>query len=136
MNLDEAREFIREHHDAVLLTYRRDGSPQMSPITCNVDPAGHVVVSTRETALKTKNLRRDPRLSLCVVSQGFYGDWIQVDGVAEVVSLPDAMEPLVDYYRSLRGEHPDWDDYRAAMVRDRRVIVRITIERAGPDRSG
>jgi PPOX class probable F420-dependent enzyme len=86
--------------------------------------------------VKTKNLRRDPRVSLCVVSQGFYGEWIQVDGIAAVVSLPDAMELLVDYYRSLRGEHPDWDDYRAAMTRDQRVIVRIAPERAGPDRSG
>jgi PPOX class probable F420-dependent enzyme len=136
MNPETALEFIREHHDAVMFTYRRDGSPQMSPITCNVDSDGFVVVSTRETALKTKNLRRDPRVSLCVVSQGFYGEWIQVDGTAEVIALPDAMERLVDYYRSLRGEHPDWDDYRAAMTRDRRVIVRITVERAGPDRSG
>ena len=136
MDVDDALDFIREQHEAVMLTYRRDGSPQMSPITCNVDADGRVVVSTRETALKTKNLRRDPRVSLCVVTDGFYGDWIQVDGTAEVVSLPDAMEPLVDYYRTTAGEHPDWDDYRAAMVRDQRVIVRITPERAGPDRSG
>jgi PPOX class probable F420-dependent enzyme len=131
-----ALEFIRGHHQAVLLTYRRDGAPQLSPIACNVDADGRVVVSTRETALKTKNLRRDPRVSLCVLTDGFYGEWIQVDGTADVVSLPDAMEPLVDYYRSTAGEHPDWDDYRAAMVREQRVIVRITVERAGPDRSG
>jgi PPOX class probable F420-dependent enzyme len=136
MNLDAARAFIREHHEAVMLTYRSDGSPQMSPITCNVDHDGHVIVSTRETASKTKNLRRDPRVSLCVLSKGFYGDWIQVDGRAEVVSLPDAMELLVDYYRTTAGEHPDWDDYRAAMERERRVMVRITLERAGPDRAG
>jgi PPOX class probable F420-dependent enzyme len=136
MNLGAALDFVREHHDAVMFTYRRDGSPQMSPITCNVDAEGFILVSTRETAVKTKNLRRDPRVSLCVVSQGFYGEWIQVDGIAAVVSLPDAMELLVDYYRSLRGEHPDWDDYRAAMTRDQRVIVRIAPERAGPDRSG
>jgi PPOX class probable F420-dependent enzyme len=136
MNLGADLDFVREHHDAVMFTYRRDGSPQMSPITCNVDAEGFILVSTRETAVKTKNLRRDPRVSLCVVSQGFYGEWIQVDGIAAVVSLPDAMELLVDYYRSLRGEHPDWDDYRAAMTRDQRVIVRIAPERAGPDRSG
>ncbi len=136
MELDAARAFIREHHNAVLATRRVDGSPQLSPITCNVDPAGSVVVSTRETALKTKNVRRDARVSLCVLSDQFYGDWIQIDGTAEIVSLPDAMELLVDYYRSLRGDHPDWDDYRAAMTRDRRVIMRITLERAGPDHSG
>jgi PPOX class probable F420-dependent enzyme len=136
MNLDDALAFVREQHDAIMLTHRRDGSPQMSPIACGVDADGKIVVSTRETALKTKNLRRDRRVSLCVITHGFYGDWIQVDGTAEIVSLPDAMERLVDYYRSLRGEHPDWDDYRAAMVREQRVIVRITPERAGPDRSG
>jgi PPOX class probable F420-dependent enzyme len=136
MNLDDARAFIREHHQAVMLTYRGNGSPQLSPVACNVDADGRVVVSTRETALKTKNLRRDPRASLCVLTDGFYGEWIQVDGTAEVVSLPDAMELLVDYYRTTAGEHPDWDDYRAAMERERRVMVRITLERAGPDRAG
>src|SRR3954452_10795015 len=136
MQLDDALAFIREQHEAIMLTYRGDGSPQLSPITCNVDGDGHIVVSTRETALKTKNLRRDARVSLCVVSKGFYGPWIQVDGTAEVVSLPDAMELLVDYYRTTAGEHPDWDDYRAAMERDRRVIVRVTPVRAGPDQSG
>ena len=89
-----------------------------------------------KTAMKTKNLRRDPRVSVSVVSRGFYGDWIQVDGRVEIISLPEAMDHLVDYYRTLRGEHDDWDDYRAAMVREQRVIVRITPERAGPDRSG
>jgi PPOX class probable F420-dependent enzyme len=136
MEIDDALAFIREQHEAVMLTSRRDGAPQLSPVACNVDADGRIVVSTRETALKTKNLRRDPRVSLCVLSKGFYGTWIQVDGRAEVVSLPDAMEPLVEYYRTTSGEHPDWDDYRAAMVRDQRVIVRITPERAGPDRAG
>ena len=136
MNLDDARAFVREHHHAVLLTYRGDGSAQMSPVACNVDADGRVVISTRETALKTKNLRRDSRASLCVMTDGFFGDWIQVDGTAEVVSLPDAMELLVEYYRTTAGEHPDWDDYRAAMEREQRVMVRITPERAGPDRSG
>lgn len=136
MDLDLARSFIREHHHAVMATRRRDGSPQLSPVACNVDAAGFVVVSSRETALKVANVRRDPRVSLCVLSDGFFGEWIQVDGTATVVSLPEAMEPLVDYYRSTAGEHPDWDDYRAAMVRDRRVLVRMEITRAGPDRHG
>jgi PPOX class probable F420-dependent enzyme len=95
-----------------------------------------VVVSTRETAMKTKNLRRDPRASLCVMSDGFYGQWVLVEGRAVVVSLPEAMDGLVEYYRRVAGEHPDWDDYRAAMERERRVLLRISIDRAGPDRSG
>jgi PPOX class probable F420-dependent enzyme len=136
MDIDRALDFVREHHHAVMQTYRRDGSPQMSPIACNVDADGLIVVSTRETAMKTTHLRRDPRVALCVLSDGFFGDWIQIEGTAEIVSLPEAMEGLVDYYRTTSGEHPDWDDYRAAMVRDQRVIVRITPERAGPDRAG
>jgi len=136
MDLDAAREYIRSHHHAVMATTRADGRPQMSPVACGVDADGNVVVSTRETALKTANLRRDPRVSLCVFTDEFFGEWVQVDGAATVVSLPDAMEPLVDYYRSVAGEHPDWGEYRTAMERDRRVIVKIALERAGPDRSG
>ena len=137
MDLDDARDFIRQHHNAVLATRRRDGAPQMSIIACNVDGDGRVVVSTRETAVKTKNLRRDARASVLVLPEnGVYGRWIQVDGTATVLSLPDAMEPLVDYYRTTAGEHPDWDDYRAAMERERRVLVRIELERAGPDAAG
>jgi len=136
MNVEEARQFVREQHNAVLATRRRDGSPQMSPVTCSVDDEGMVVISTRETAVKVKNIRRDPQVSLCVMADRFYGSWVQIDGTAGIVSLPDAMEGLVDYYRSLRGDHPDWDDYRAAMERDRRLLLRVTIERAGPDASG
>ncbi len=95
-----------------------------------------MLISTRETAIKTKNLVRDPRASLCVMNDSFYGEWVQAEGTAEVVHLPEAMELLVDYYRRVSGEHPDWDEYRAAMVTDQRVIVAITLSRAGPDRSG
>ena len=136
MDFDVAREFIAANHHAVLATHRRDGRPQLSPVACGVDADGRVVVSTRETAVKTKNARRDPNVSLCVLPDAFFGGWVQVEGRAEVVSLPDAMEPLVDYYRSISGEHPDWDEYRAAMEQERRVILRIQIERAGPDTSG
>ena len=136
MNLDEARQFLRENHRTVLSTFRADGRPQLSPVAAAVDADGRAIVSSRETAFKVKNLRRDPRASLCVVADNWYGGWVQVDGTASVVSLPDAMELLVDYYRSVAGEHPDWDDYRAAMERERRVMVRIELERAGPDRQG
>jgi PPOX class probable F420-dependent enzyme len=101
-----------------------------------VDAEGRVMISTRETAIKTKNVRRDPRVSLCVFTDGFYGPWAQVEGTAEVISLPDAMEFLVEYYRRVSGEHPDWPDYRAAMIRDQRVIIRFPITRAGPTISG
>jgi PPOX class probable F420-dependent enzyme len=136
MDLDEAREVVREQHRAVLATIRDDGTPQMSPVLVAVDDAGRVLVSTREPAMKVRNLRRDPRLWLCVLPDSFFGRWVQVEGRAEIVSLPDAMDGLVDYYRRISGEHEDWDDYRAAMERERRVLLRVTLTRAGPDRSG
>ena len=136
MDLDQARSFLREHHRAVLATSRTDGTPQLSPVLVGLDGEGRATVSTRETAMKTLNARRRPHVWLCVLSDGFHGDWIQVEGQAEIVSLPDAMQPLVDYYRRISGEHPDWDDYRAAMIRDRRVLVRFAIERAGPNLQG
>jgi PPOX class probable F420-dependent enzyme len=136
MDVDRARAFVRENHRAVLATRRANGEPQLSPVLCAVDAGGRLLVSTREPAMKARNVRRDRRVSLCVLNDGFFGDWIQVDGTAEVVSLPEAMELLVDYYRAVSGEHPDWDEYRAAMERERRVALRIDIDRAGPDRSG
>lgn len=136
MDLERAREFMRVHHRAVLATTRSDGLPQLSPVTVGVDDVGRVVISTRETAVKTKNLARDPRASLCVMNDQFYGEWVQAEGTAEIIHLPEAMDLLVDYYRKVSGEHPDWDDYRSAMTREKRVIVAITLSRAGPDRSG
>jgi len=136
MDIDQAREFLRAQHRAVLATYKSDGSAQLSPVTVGVDGEGRAIISTRETAVKTRNLMRDPRAALCVITERFFGDWVLVEGRTEIVHLPDALEPLVDYYRGISGEHPDWDDYRAAMVRDRRVLLRITIERAGPTYMG
>jgi PPOX class probable F420-dependent enzyme len=136
MDVSEALDFVRQHHRGVLATRRADGRPQLSVIVAAVDDADRVVISTREPAMKTRNVRRDPRVSLLVFTDDFFGPWVQLDGPATVVSLPDAMEPLVDYYRRLSGEHPDWDDYRAAMERDRRVLLQIRVEQAGPDRAG
>jgi PPOX class probable F420-dependent enzyme len=136
MDLGQAADFLRTHHRAVLATTRADGRPQLSPVLCAADDEGRVLISTREMALKTRNLRRNPHASLCVFTDGFFGEWVQADGDAVVISLPAAMDLLVDYYRRVAGEHSDWADYRAAMVRDRRVIVRITLSRAGPNVSG
>ncbi len=136
MELDEARAFLRDHHHGVLSTFRSDGMPQLSPVTVGLDAEGLAVISTREPAYKVRNLRRDPRASLCVFPDQFYGQWVQVEGKASIVSLPAAMDLLVDYYRRVAGEHPDWDDYRTAMQRERRCLVRISLDRVGPNVSG
>lgn len=136
MNKDEVRKFLSGNHRAVLATSRRDGRTQMSPVLAVLDGQGWAVISSRETAYKVRNLRRDPRASLCILNDGFFGEWAYVEGSAEIVSLPEAMDGLIDYYRRGAGEHDDWDDYRAAMERDRRVLIRIPIEQAGPTKSG
>jgi len=136
MDLDEARAFVAQNSHTVLTTLRKDGTPQLSPVDVAVADDGTVVISSRETAYKVKNLRRDPRAWLCVLTPQFYGQWVQLEGTVEIQSLPDAMEPLVGYYRRLSGEHPDWEDYRAAMVRDQRCLIRVSVTRAGPDRQG
>jgi len=136
MDVDAALEYLRSNHRAVMATTRADGTTQMTPITVGVDGDGRVVVSSRVTAYKVRHLRALPYAAICAFPDTFFGDWVQVEGPVEIVPLPEAMEPLVDYYRRISGEHPNWDDYRAAMERDRRVILRMTVERAGPTVSG
>jgi PPOX class probable F420-dependent enzyme len=136
MDVDATLEFLRANHRAVIATTRADGTTQMSPITVGVDAEGRVVVSSRETAYKVRHLQALPYAAICAFSDHFFGEWVQVEGPVEIASLPEAMEPLVDYYRDISGEHPDWDEYRAAMEADRRVLLRMTVERAGPTVSG
>ena len=136
MEISEALDFLREHHRGVLATSRQDGKPAMSPVAAAVDDDGRVIISSRETAYKVQHLRARPHAAFCGFTDGFYGPWVQVEGQAEIVSLPDAMELLVDYYRRVAGEHPDWDDYREAMAREQRVVIRIGVERAGPTVQG
>ena len=130
MDLEQARGFLKEHHRTVLITRRANGGVQASPVLAGLNGEGVAIISTSEDTAKVRNLRRDPQATLCVMNDRFFGDWVQAEGTAEIVSLPEAMDLLVDYYRRLAGEHPDWDDYRAAMVRDRRCLIRITIDRA------
>jgi PPOX class probable F420-dependent enzyme len=132
MDAAEALAFARNNPRGVLATMKRDGTPQLSPVLVSVDSQDRLVISTRESAMKTLNVRRDPRAWLCVLNAGFFGDWAQLSGDVEIVSLPEALEPLVEYYRSISGEHPDWDDYRAAMIKQGRCLIRITPTQAGP----
>ncbi|HZY76161.1 MAG TPA: PPOX class F420-dependent oxidoreductase [Jatrophihabitantaceae bacterium] len=133
---DGLLEFIRPRHQLVLIARRRDGSPQASPVTGGVDAAGRIVISTYPERAKAVNLRRDPACSVLVLSDDFGGAWVQVDGTAEVLDLPEALEPLVEYYRAISGEHPDWNEYRAAMRAQGKSLIRITPERWGPVATG
>jgi PPOX class probable F420-dependent enzyme len=133
---DALLEFVRPRHRATLVTTRKDGRPQVSPVTCGVDEAGRVVISTYPQRAKVANLRRDPRATLLVHSDEWDGPYVQLDGTAEVIDLPDSVEPLVDYFRSISGEHPDWDEYRQAMRDQGKSLVRVTIERWGPIATG
>lgn len=134
MDLEKAVDFVRSNHRAVMAT-RSPGRVHQSPVLVGVAADGRLVVSSRETAYKTKQLRADPWVQLCVLPDAFFGDWVYVEGEAEVVSLPDAMELLVEYYRDISGE-TDWDEYRASMEREQRVALLVTPTRAGPDRQG
>ncbi|HEV3382731.1 MAG TPA: PPOX class F420-dependent oxidoreductase [Trebonia sp.] len=136
MEIQKALDYVRTHHKTVVATLKKDGTPALSPVTAAVDDSGRVVISTRQTAYKVAHVRRDPRVWLCVLPDEFFGQWIQIEGRAEIVGLPEAMDSLVDYYRKVSGEHPDWDDYRAAMTSEQRCLLRITVAKAGPDVQG
>jgi PPOX class probable F420-dependent enzyme len=129
-------DFVRPRHHFVLITHRADGSPQASPVTGGVDDEGRLVVSTYPERAKVTNVRRDPHVSVLVLSDDFGDAWVQVDGDCEVLDLPDALDPLVDYYRAISGEHPDWDEYREAMLRQGKSLLRITPVRWGPVATG
>jgi PPOX class probable F420-dependent enzyme len=133
---DELLEFVRARHHVVLSTTRADGHPQFSPVAAGIDAEGRLVVSTYPERAKVKNVRRTPYASACVLSNEWNGPWVQVEGPAAVLDLPEALEPLVEYFRCISGEHPDWDEYRAAMQRQGKSLVRMTIERWGPIATG
>ena len=136
VDLDGLLDFVRARHRAVLLTRRTDGSPQASPLTCGVDDSGRIVMSTYPERAKARNARRAPEVSVLVLSDEWDGPWVQVDGTAEVLDVPEAVEPLVEYYRNIAGEHPDWAEYRQAMVRQGKSLIRVTPTRWGPVATG
>jgi PPOX class probable F420-dependent enzyme len=129
-------EFLRPRHHGILMTRRVDGTPQSSPVTIGVDAEGRIVTATYPQRAKVRNVRRDARVSMCVLSDEWNGPWVHVDGRAEVIDLPDAVEPLVEYFRVISGEHSDWDEYREAMRRQGKCLIRITIDRWGPVATG
>lgn len=133
---EQLLEFVRPLHKVTLVTFRKDGRPQLSPVSGGVDDEGRVVISTYPQRAKTANLKRDPRASVLFHGDDWDDAYVQVDGTAEVIDMPDAVEPLVDYYRSIAGEHPDWDEYREAMVKQGKSLIRVSIERWGPIATG
>jgi PPOX class probable F420-dependent enzyme len=133
---DRLVEFLRPRHRVILVTTRADGRPQTSPVTAGVDGEGRVVISTYPQRAKVRNIRRNAAVSLCVLSDEWNDPWVHVDGTAEVLDLPDSVEPLVEYFRSISGEHPDWDEYREAMRRQGKSLIRVTPERWGPIATG
>ena len=128
--------FVRPRHHLLLVTTRSDGRPQVSPVSGGVDEQGRIVISTYPDRAKTRNAERDPRVSICVLSDEWDGPWVQVDGTAEVLHMPEAEDALVDYFRCIAGEHPDWDEYRAAMRLQGKSLIRVTPERWGPLATG
>ncbi|MFJ9554661.1 PPOX class F420-dependent oxidoreductase [Nocardiopsis sp. NPDC101807] len=136
VDLDGLLEFARPRHQGLLITRRADGGPQASPVTCGVDTEGRIVVSTYPERAKARNAGRDPKVSIVVLSEDFDGPWVQIDGDAEVIDGEEAVEPLVEYFRVISGEHPDWDEYREAMRRQGKALVRITPRRWGPVATG
>lgn len=136
MNPDRARKFLADNHRAVLVTHRADGRLQASPVLVGVDGEGWATISSRETAFKVQNLRHDPRATLCVFTDGFFGDWVQIEGAARIMSLPAAMDGLMQLYRSIAGEHPDWDDFRRVMRDEKRLLIRVPLDIVGPTHHG
>jgi PPOX class probable F420-dependent enzyme len=129
-------EFIRSRHRGILITTRSDGRPQSSPVACGVDLDGRIVVSTYPSRAKAGNARRNPDVSFCVLSDDWDGPYVHIDGTAEVLDMPDALDGLVEYYRCIAGEHPDWDEYRTAMARQGKSLIRVSIDRWGPIATG
>lgn len=138
VDLNELLDFVRPRHQMILVTTRRDGSPQLSPVTGGVDEPGRIVISSYPERAKLHNLRREPRASVLVLSDDFGGAWLQVDGTAEVLDMPspEAEDGLVEYFRCISGEHSDWDEYRAAMRTQGKSLIRVTPKRWGPIATG
>jgi PPOX class probable F420-dependent enzyme len=132
----ELNEFLSGRHRAMLVTTRASGGNQLSPVTCGIDGEGRLVVSTYPSRAKVANIRREQSVSVLVISDDWDGPWVQLDGLAEVLDLPEALDGLVDYYRCIAGEHPDWDEYREAMSKQGKCLIRVTIERWGPVATG
>jgi len=137
MEIADVQKFLAANHRGVLVAQKRDGWPQMTLVSPAIDSQGRAIITSRETTYKVKNIRRDPRVSLVVFGEQFHGSrYVQIHGTAEIVALPEAMDSLIHWHRQVKGEHPNWDEYRERMREERRVVLRINIEKVGPSRRG
>jgi len=135
MDIAEVQKFVAENHRGVLVARKRDGWPQLTLVTPAVDAEGRVIVHSRAAAFKVKNIQREPRVSMLVMGEQFSGSlYVQLHGTAEVVAQPEAMDLLVYWHRQVRGEHPNWQEYREKMKEEQQVVIRIKIEKVNASR--
>jgi PPOX class probable F420-dependent enzyme len=133
MELSDARKFVKEHHHGVLVARKKDGSLQITLVSPVVDAVGNVILTARDSTYKVKNIKRDPRISLLVFGEQFHGsNYIQIDGKAEVIEHPQAMDLVLDWHRQIRGLPEDWDALKKKTLSEGRIAIRITIEKVGP----
>jgi PPOX class probable F420-dependent enzyme len=137
MEIADVQKFLVDNHRGVLVTRKRDRWPQITLVTPGIDPEGRVIITSRGTTYKLKNIRRDPKVSMLIMGEQFSGSkYVQLHGTAEIIAQPEAMDLLIDWHRQLRGEHKNWDEYRARMKEEQRAVIRITIEKVGPNVRG
>ena len=133
MEIADAQKFIKDNHRACIAVRQKDGWPQMTLVTPGIDAAGRVILTSRGTTYKVKHLRRDPKVSMLIFGEQFSGSkFVQIHGSAEIVDLPQAMDGLIDWYKTVRGEHKNWEDYKKQVTDEKRVLIRINIEKVGP----
>jgi PPOX class probable F420-dependent enzyme len=137
MEVNEAREFLKDKHHGVLVTRKKDGSLQMTLVSPVISSDGRVIITARERTYKVKNIKRNPQISLLVYGEKFHGsNYIQIDGRAEVIPHPQAMDIVLDWHRRIRGEPKSWDEIRQKTLAEGRIAIRVTIEKVGPQNRG
>jgi PPOX class probable F420-dependent enzyme len=137
MNISDAQIFLKDKHHGVLVARKKDGSLQMTLVSPVIDTVGNVIITARDSTYKVKNIRRDPRVSLVVYGERFNGsDYIQIDGKAEVIDHPAAMDIVLDWHRQIRGVPENWDDIRKKTLAEGRTAIRVAIEKVGPQNRG
>lgn len=133
MEIADAQEFLKQNHRGVLVARKKDGSLQMALVSPTIDADGKVIITSRDSTYKVKNIRRNPQISLLVFGEQFNGSkYIQIEGKAEIIEHPRAMDIVLDWHRQIRGEPADWEEVRKKTLAEGRIAMRVTIEKVGP----